>query len=55
MGYLARLWTRRSRHGGQGIAEYGLILAGIAVVAIVALFFLGGNISGLLSTIGHTV
>lgn len=30
---------------GQGLAEYSLILAGIAVVAIASLIFLGGTIS----------
>ena len=40
---------------GQGLAEYALILALIAVVAIVALLFLGGNISQILSTIGTSV
>jgi pilus assembly protein Flp/PilA len=37
---------------GQGLAEYALILALIAVVAILALVFLGGQISGILSNIG---
>lgn len=37
---------------GQGLAEYALILALIAVVAILALVFLGGKISGILSDIG---
>jgi Flp pilus assembly pilin Flp len=32
---------------GQGLAEYALILAGIAVVAIASLIFLGGTISDL--------
>jgi Flp pilus assembly pilin Flp len=32
---------------GQGLAEYALILAGIAVVAIASLVFLGGTISDL--------
>jgi Flp pilus assembly pilin Flp len=32
---------------GQGLAEYSLILAGIAVVAIVSLVFLGGTITDL--------
>ncbi len=30
---------------GQGLAEYALILAGIAIVAITSLVFLGGTIS----------
>jgi len=37
---------------GQGLAEYALILALIAIIAIVALIFLGGKISGVLSTVG---
>jgi pilus assembly protein Flp/PilA len=40
---------------GQGLAEYALILALIAIVAIVALIFLGGAISGILSTVGASV
>jgi hypothetical protein len=33
---------------GQGLAEYALILAGIAIAAIVSLVFLGGQITALL-------
>ena len=40
---------------GQGLAEYALILALIAVIAIVALLFLGSQISDKLSTIGGTL
>jgi pilus assembly protein Flp/PilA len=40
---------------GQGLAEYALILALIAIVAIIALIFLGGAISGILSTVGSSV
>ena len=32
---------------GQGLAEYALILAGIAIVAISSLVFLGGTIADL--------
>ena len=45
----------RREQGGQGLAEYALILALIAVIAIVALLFLGGAISSLLSTVGKSV
>jgi Flp pilus assembly pilin Flp len=38
--------------GGQGLAEYALILALIAIVAISALLFLGGGINSILSAIG---
>jgi len=40
---------------GQGLAEYALILALIAIIAIAALAFLGGSIQGALSMIGDTV
>ncbi|HEX5827535.1 MAG TPA: hypothetical protein VFY23_08450 [Candidatus Limnocylindrales bacterium] len=40
---------------GQGLAEYALILALIAIVAIVALIFLGGRVSGILSTVGDSI
>jgi pilus assembly protein Flp/PilA len=43
------------REEGQGLAEYALILTLIALVAIVALIFLGGQISGLLTTVGQSV
>jgi pilus assembly protein Flp/PilA len=40
---------------GQGLAEYALILALIAVLAIVALLFLGSQISDRLSEVGNAV
>jgi Flp pilus assembly pilin Flp len=40
---------------GQSLAEYALILALIAVVAIAALIFLGAQISDILSQIGATI
>ena len=40
---------------GQGLAEYALILALIAVVAIIALFFLGTQVSGILNTVGTSI
>ena len=40
---------------GQGLAEYALILALIAVISIVALTFLGTGISSILSRVGKTV
>ncbi|NLW90424.1 MAG: Flp family type IVb pilin [Syntrophomonadaceae bacterium] len=36
---------------GQGMAEYGLILAGIAVVVMVAITALGGRLTGLFDKI----
>ena len=40
---------------GQGLAEYALILALIAIVAILALIFLGGQISTILNAVGQSV
>ncbi len=42
-------WLKREE--GQSLAEYALILALIAVVAIAALTLLGGNISTILNQI----
>ena len=41
------------REEGQGLAEYALILALIAIVAVLAVMFLGGTLSSLLSMIGQ--
>jgi Flp pilus assembly pilin Flp len=38
---------------GQGLAEYALILALIAILAITALMFLSGQINTILSTIAE--
>jgi pilus assembly protein Flp/PilA len=43
------------REEGQGLAEYGLILTLIAVVAVLAVLFIGGTLSGLLSVIGKSI
>ena len=43
------------RQQGQGLAEYALILALIAIMAIIALLFLGSQISSKLSVIGDAV
>jgi Flp pilus assembly pilin Flp len=40
---------------GQGIVEYGLILALSAVVAVVVLVFLGGTLSAVLEVIGEAI
>ncbi|MCA1032213.1 Flp family type IVb pilin [Bacillus timonensis] len=36
---------------GQGMAEYGLILAGVAVVAVAAFFVLGERIDSLIRSV----
>jgi pilus assembly protein Flp/PilA len=40
---------------GQGLAEYALILSLIAIVAIIALVFLGTQVSTILSDVGNSV
>jgi pilus assembly protein Flp/PilA len=45
----------RRDEDGQGLAEYALILALIAIIAIAALVFLGGQIADILSTIGAAI
>jgi Flp pilus assembly pilin Flp len=40
---------------GQGIVEYGLILALSAIVAIVVLVFFGGTLSAVLEAIGKAI
>ena len=45
----------REAETGQGLAEYALILALIAIVAVVSLAFFGHGVSNLLSTIGTSV
>jgi Flp pilus assembly pilin Flp len=45
----------RVQQRGQGLAEYALILALIAIVAVIALLFLGGVIKTVLSTVGSSL
>ncbi len=55
MGLIARLQSVVGEERGQGLAEYALLLALIAIVAIAALLFMGGTISSVLSDIGNSV
>jgi Flp pilus assembly pilin Flp len=50
-----RLTERVSQAKGQGLAEYALILALIAMIAILALMFMGGSVSKILSSLGNSV
>jgi Flp pilus assembly pilin Flp len=43
------------REEGQGLAEYALILSIIAIMAVAALLFLSGNLTKLLSAVGHNL
>jgi pilus assembly protein Flp/PilA len=49
------LFKSHDEEKGQGLAEYALILALIAIVAIAALVFLGGQVSSILSKVGAGV
>jgi len=49
------LLARALDEEGQGLTEYALILALIAVVAIAALTLLGGNITSELNTAANTI
>lgn len=49
---IRRLSMLHRSEKGQGLAEYALILALIAIVAVGALMFLSGAINTILSTIG---
>ena len=42
----------RVEQRGQGLAEYALILALIAIAAVVALIFIGGVIKNILRAVG---
>jgi len=49
--YLHALLSKRLDERGASAVEYGLLVAGIAVVIIAAVFLLGGTVSSLF---GHT-
>jgi pilus assembly protein Flp/PilA len=51
----AVLDRHRRGESGQGLTEYALILTLIAIIAIVALIFLGGRVSQILSNVGNSV
>lgn len=49
---LKRLWKEEK---GQGMVEYGLILALVAVAAIAALSILGGNIRDIFNRVNDEI
>ena len=51
----ALIASARRDEEGQGLAEYALILALIAVVAIIALIFLGTQVSGVLDHVAGAI
>ncbi len=46
---------QREDEEGQTLVEYGLLLALIAIVVIVALLFLGPVVSGIFQDVGNTL
>jgi pilus assembly protein Flp/PilA len=51
----AALYSLRHRQEGQGLVEYGLIVASIAILLVVAMLFLAGKIDNLFSNTGTSV
>jgi pilus assembly protein Flp/PilA len=49
---LSAMLTRLRREEGQTMAEYGILIAVIAIVVIVAAIFLGSSISSLFNNTG---
>lgn len=45
----------KNEESGQGMVEYGLIIAAIAVVAIVTLTPLGGQVAAMFTSIGASL
>jgi pilus assembly protein Flp/PilA len=52
---LSAMASLQSREEGQGLAEYGLILALVAVVAVGAVTLLGTNVSAKISSIATSI
>lgn len=50
--HVKKLWTGQE---GQGMAEYGLILALVAIAVIGALQILGNNISDKVDEVANTI
>jgi Flp pilus assembly pilin Flp len=50
---LEYLWIRLAVERGQTLAEYGILIAVIAVIVIVAALTLGGSVSSLFSGASH--
>ena len=54
--FVSRVLARHAGdEDGQGLAEYALVLALIAVISIVALLFLSSQVKTILSTVGNTL
>jgi pilus assembly protein Flp/PilA len=58
VGYLEaeiKPWDVRRQDAGQGLAEYALILAVIAVVVIAAIQILGAQVNSNLANVGTSI
>ena len=53
--YRPTCFALRHRQEGQGLVEYGLIIASIAILLIIAMLFLAGKIDNLFSETGTSV
>ena len=47
-----RRTRNRRRESGAALAEYGLLVAGITMVSLVAVSVLGSKVGGLIGTVG---
>ena len=52
---LLRVMARFQREEGQGLSEYGLILALVAVAAVASLGFMAAAITGVLGDVTDTL
>ena len=55
VGAQTRFAALRDREDGQTMAEYALILAGIAILVLLAVVFLGGEIEELFEETGNSI
>jgi pilus assembly protein Flp/PilA len=53
--YLGALYTQLRREEGQTMAEYGILIAVIALVVIAAAILLGGNLKTLFNSTAGSV
>lgn len=53
--YVGSLFTQLREEAGQTMAEYGILIAVIAIIVIVAATLLGGNLSSLFNTTAGSV
>ena len=52
---LSKLMSFFKKERGQGMVEYGLIIALVAIAVITAITLLGGNLNNIFQTINNTL